>query len=75
MENSEQPGRLLSDAKAELIGRIKSNGEQLAEVIKVMRKINHFDQRWVEIGDTDLQKGLMALVRAIERPERGKQCQ
>ena len=27
------------------------------------------DQRWVNIGATDLQKGLMALTRAIAKPE------
>lgn len=27
------------------------------------------DQRWVAIGKTDLQKGFMALIRAIARPE------
>lgn len=27
------------------------------------------DQRWLAIGKTDLQKGFMALIRAIARPE------
>jgi hypothetical protein len=27
------------------------------------------DQRWVNIGKTDLQKGLMALTRAVAQPE------
>lgn len=27
------------------------------------------DQRWLAIGKTDLQKGFMALVRSIARPE------
>lgn len=27
------------------------------------------DQRWVAIGKTDLQKGFMALTRAIAKPE------
>jgi hypothetical protein len=27
------------------------------------------DQRWVAIGRTDLQKGFMALIRGIARPE------
>lgn len=27
------------------------------------------DQRWVAIAKTDLQKGFMALIRAIARPE------
>lgn len=29
----------------------------------------HCDKRWVAIGKTDLQKGFMALIRSIAKPE------
>ena len=57
---------------AEEIGNmnaIKEHGKRLGELVESMRKIKSLDQRWVSTGATDLQKGLMALTRAVARPE------
>lgn len=36
---------------------------------KIMDEVDGVDERWLSIAKTDLQKGFMALVRAIARPE------
>ncbi len=60
--------RQLNEAEAELMNRIKSFGVQLGHLVETMKVDNSLDQRWVSIGATDLQKGLMALVRAVAQP-------
>ena len=46
---------------------VKKLGEQ-AESIVILLKASSADQRWVSIGATDIQKGLMALVRSVAKP-------
>ena len=48
---------------------IKELGEVLGELDSRLRATEDIDQRWVSIGATDLQTGLMALTRAVARPE------
>ena len=45
--------------------------KQCQKDIKLAKLENNkdLDQRWIESGKTDLQKGLMALTRSIARPE------
>lgn len=40
----------------------------LGELVAKLRGNGELDQRWVSIGATDLQTGLMALTRAVARP-------
>lgn len=47
---------------------VKELGVRLGEVVADLRRDPNFDQRWVSIGASDLQTGLMALTRAIARP-------
>jgi len=61
--------RDLTKFEIELINAIKQTGISLDNLIKELRANPDFDQRWVSIGTTDIQTGLMALVRAIARPE------
>ena len=60
--------RQLSEADAELMNEIKSKGVELGDLVEKLRSIDSLDQRWVSIGATDLQTGLMALVRAVAQP-------
>ena len=60
--------RQLSTAEAALMNDIKSHGVQLGELVAKLRAIEGIDQRWVSIGTTDLQTGLMALTRSVARP-------
>ena len=43
-------------------------GVALGELVTKLRATDGLDQRWISIGATDLQTGLMALVRAIAQP-------
>lgn len=60
--------RPLSVDEIEAINEIKTIGIELGEVIKKFKATPGLDQRWVSIGATDLQTGLMALTRAIAQP-------
>lgn len=52
-----------------LMNRIKEHGAELEQLVAYLRDLRGADQRWVSIGQTDLQTGLMALTRAVARPE------
>ena len=64
--------RDLCQAEIDLMNEIK---EKAAEVGELCERLvgkdggSAPDQRWVAIGKTDLQKGFMALTRAIAKPE------
>lgn len=60
--------RQLSEEDAALMNEIKAHGIKLGELIDKLRSLDHLDQRWLSIGTTDLQTGLMALTRAVAQP-------
>jgi hypothetical protein len=60
--------RQLTEAEALLINKVKAAGVELGSLVDELRSMPDLDQRWVSIGQTDLQTGLMALTRAIARP-------
>lgn len=62
--------RELSAEEIALMNEIKIQGEVLGALVAKMRAqvIPKLDQRWVSIGATDLQTGLMALTRAVAQP-------
>ena len=60
--------RQLNEQDAAVMNEIKRHGELMGELVKNLRADTQFDQRWVSIGATDLQTGLMALVRAVAQP-------
>ena len=63
------PGyRELNADEISLIGHIKEHGRALEKLVAQLRAISDVDQRWVSIGATDLQTGLMALTRAVAKP-------
>ena len=61
--------RDLTEEEIALMNVIKEQGERLEVLIATLQDYGTVDQRWVAIGNTDLQKGIMALVRAVARPE------
>jgi len=61
--------RELTETEIESMNEIKNIGKKFGEFIDAMRTHEEFDQRWVALGATDLQKGLMSLTRAIAKPE------
>lgn len=71
MDNQHKHIRGYRDLTAEeiaLMNEIKAQGEQLGELVAKLRATGELDQRWVSIGATDLQTGIMALVRGVAQP-------
>ena len=62
--------RELNQEEIDLMNEIKEKGVELGELVNKLRNAgSSFDQRWVAIGATDLQTGLMALTRSVAQPE------
>lgn len=59
--------RELSQEEIDLMNKVKATGEQLGDLIDELRSLVSTDKRWLEIGKTDLQTGIMALVRSIAK--------
>ena len=51
-----------------LMNEIKGKGIELGDLVAKLRAMPDIDQRWISIGATDLQPGLMALTRGVARP-------
>lgn len=60
--------RDLSATEIALMNAIKAKGAELEQLVSALRVMEGIDQRWVSIGATDFQTGLMALTRAVARP-------
>lgn len=60
--------RELTQVEIDAMNVIKGKGAELEELVAALRNNPDLDQRWVSIGATDLQTGLMALTRAIVCP-------
>ena len=61
--------RELSQGEIDLMNEIKVKGSELGDLINKLRQTEGLDMRWIAIGATDLQTGLMALVRGVAQPE------
>ena len=66
--------RDLTQAEIDMMNKIKQKGIELGDLIDEMLELstqqvdNQLDSRWISIGQTHLQQGIMALVRAVARP-------
>ena len=60
--------RDLTQAEIDQMNDIKLHGVKLQALIERLEQVPGIDSRWVAIGKTDLQTGLMALTRAVARP-------
>lgn len=61
--------RELNADEIALMNEIKAKGVELGELVAKLRAMGvALDQRWVSIGATDLQTGLMALTRGVAQP-------
>jgi response regulator of citrate/malate metabolism len=61
--------RDLSQEEIDLMNAVKAKGNEMGDLIKELQALETTDKRWVAIGQTNLQQGIMALVRAIAKPE------
>jgi hypothetical protein len=66
--------RDLNQDEIDMMNKIKQNGIELGALIEDLATFNAqtgghaIDMRWVAIGKTDLQTGIMALVRSVAQP-------
>ena len=60
--------RELTQVEIDLMNEIKTKGAELGELVNKLRTTEGLDQRWVSIGATDFQTGLMALTRSVSQP-------
>lgn len=60
--------RELSQEEIDVMNEIKQKGAELGALVDKLKRTPSIDQRWVEIGATDLQTGLMALTRSVAQP-------
>jgi hypothetical protein len=51
--------RELSADEIAVMNRIKAKGAELGELVAILQRQEGLDQRWVSIGATNLQQGLM----------------
>lgn len=63
--------RNLSKTEVDLINLVKDMGPPIQAVLDGVRAYREveIDHRWVAISETHFQQGMMALVRAIAKPE------
>lgn len=59
-----------TDANVELVNRNKRLEERVLRVLDDLKAIPEIDQRWLAAGRTDIEKGFMAVNRAIFKPGR-----
>lgn len=50
------------------MNRIKATAEEVRRLVEDLALDGTVDTRWVSIARTDLQKGFMALTRAVAQP-------
>lgn len=61
--------RDLTQAEIDAMNEAKVLAEQVGEFVEKLREQGAtLDQRWVNIGTTQLQQGFMAVIRGIAQP-------
>ena len=60
--------RELNEVEINRMNQVKEMGRLLGILVDGLKANSDLDQRWVSIGATKLQQGLMALTRAIAKP-------
>lgn len=60
--------RQLTEDEIAFINEGKALGVSIGEFVDRVRAAPGSDMRWAAIGQTQLQQGLMALIRAIAQP-------
>ncbi len=60
--------RDLSQEEIDMMNMSKDIAEKCGHFIAELENIESIDKRWLAIAKTDLQKGMMSLVRSIAQP-------
>ena len=61
--------RELTQDEIDLMNEIKQKGKELGELSDKLHDTVGLDVRWIAIGNTHLQQGLMAWTRAVAKPD------
>lgn len=61
--------RELSQGEIDAMNAVKEKAAEVGILIEEMESNSELDQRWVAIAKTDLQRGFMAAVRAVAKPD------
>ena len=67
--------RDLTEEEIALMNKVKAKAEEVGKLLAEIEGLHAdtgqhaIDMRWLNIGKTDLQKGFMAVVRSIARPD------
>lgn len=61
--------RDLSKEEIALMNECKEMAVQVGALVEKIFLVQSIDRRWTSIAQTDLQKGFMALIRSIAKPE------
>lgn len=60
--------RELSQEEIDLMNAVKQAGQVLEKLITQLWELESIDKHWLAMGNSDLQVGIMKLVRAIAKP-------
>lgn len=60
--------RELNEREIDLMNRVKSVGPHLEALIRELESVESVDPRWLAMGKTSLQNGLMQLTRSVAKP-------
>ena len=60
--------RELEQHEIDAMNAVKEVAKQVGELFENLESTIGLDQRWIAIGETNLQQGFMALTRAIAQP-------
>ena len=69
MMRNEPDRRQLTEAEACLVKVVREHGAELQVLVERLEQSDGIDRHWVGIGRDMLKQGLMALNRAIGKPE------
>lgn len=61
--------RDLNESEISAMNEIKEKAAEVGDLVERLANNGGLDQRWVNIGKADLQKGFMALTRSVAKPE------
>ena len=72
MENQHQKikgYRDLTQEEIDLMNEVKTKGAELGAIIEKLDNIPEIDKNWLVTGKLGVQQGLMAITRAITKPD------
>ena len=61
--------RDLTQEEIDLMNEVKTKGAELGAIIEKLDNIPEIDKNWLVTGKLGVQQGLMAITRAITKPD------